>query len=53
MVTAKVVGVPNRVNRFRIAARICSSATWRSKSRAMTRLPSSLKQHMVSTRQRR
>jgi len=49
-----VVGVPSRVKRLRMAARTCSSATWRSKSRAITRSPSSLKQRiLVSTRLRR
>ena len=48
---ATVVGVPGRVKRLRMAARSCNSATWRSKSRAMTRSPSSLKQRiLVSTR---
>jgi len=51
---ATVVGVPSRVKRLRMAARTCSSATWRSKSRAITRSPSSLKQRiLVSTRLRR
>src|SRR5471032_1736165 len=49
-----VVGVPSRVKRLRMAARTCSSATWRSKSRAITRSPSSLKQRiLVTTRLRR
>ena len=48
-----VTGVPNYVKRFRIATRICSSATWRSNSLAMTRSPSDIKQRIfVSTRLR-
>ena len=45
---ATVVGVPSRVKRLRMAARTCNSATWRSKPRAMTRSPSSLKQRNSS-----
>ena len=40
--TRTVSGVPSCVNRFRMAARTCNSATWRSKSRAMTRSPINL-----------
>ena len=41
--TGTMTGVPSRVKRFSTAARICNSATCRSKSRAMARSPSNLK----------
>jgi len=49
-----VTGVPSWVKLLRIAARTCSTATCRSKSRAMTRSPSRLKQRiLMSTKLRR
>jgi len=52
--TACVTGVPRWVKRLSTAARTCSSTTWRSKVRAITRSPSSLKQRiLVSTSERR
>jgi len=52
--TRTVSGVPSWVNRLRIETRTCSSVTCRSKSLAITRSPSLLKQPiLVSTRLRR
>lgn len=51
---ATVVGMPRAVKRFRTATRIWASATWRSKSRAISRCPSSFMQfNYVTTLLRR
>lgn len=52
--THSVTGVPSWVKRFSNAARTRNAATCRSKSRAITRSPPCLKQHiLVSTKLRR
>ena len=51
---AIVSGVPSSVKRLSNATRTCSSVTWRSNVRAITRSPSRLKQCiLVSTKLRR
>lgn len=51
---ATVIGIPSAVKRLRTAARIWTSATWRSKSRDINRWPSSFTQFIfVSTLLRR
>ncbi|ABL71122.1 SIR2 family protein [Paracoccus denitrificans] len=51
---ATVIGIPSAVKRLRTAARIWTSATWRSKSRDISRWPSSFTQFIfVSTLLRR
>ena len=52
--TGTVTGRPSCVKRLSSATRTCSSTTWRSNVRAITRSPSRLKQCiLVSTRLRR
>lgn len=51
---ATVIGIPSAVKRLRTAARTWTSATWRSKSRDISRWPSSFTQFIfVSTLLRR
>ncbi len=49
---ATVIGMPSAVKRFRTATRIWTSATWQSKSRDISRCPSSFTQLIQSPGQR-
>lgn len=46
---ATVIGIPSAVKRLRTAARIWTSATWRSKSRDISRWPSSFTQFIFAS----